>query len=184
MMKNKIQGETKQGTKRKLEKVEQKAGIKTKVPLKADLILQLKELEERYKKLEATNLKHLEKIDFLQERIKTFEKEQQTLTNYTQTESALELKCSNCNFEASSESEFCMHMGNTHGLSNDKSSDDLDSSAGIRYCRRCEYKAEDKYDLVGHIWTEHEDDKDGKINCKLCDEKFANVANLMKHKKK
>ena len=151
--------------------------------MKADLSLQLKELEKRYKKLEATNLKHLEKIDFLQERKKTFEKEKETLPNYTRTESGLELKCSKSNFEASSESEFCMHMGNIHGLSHDKSSDDLDSSAGIRYCRRCEYEAEDKYDLDGHIWTKHEEDEEGKINCKFCDEKFANIANLMKHKK-
>ena len=181
-MKTKIQGETKQGMKRKLEKVEPKAAIKTKVPLKADVILQLKELEERYKELEATNQKHLEKIDFLEERIKNMEKEKQTLTNI-QTESGLEMKCSECNFDASSESEFRMHLGKIHGLSHDKSSDDLDSSVGIRDCRRCEYIAEDKYDLDGHIWTEHEEDEDGKVTCKFCDEKFANVANLMRHKK-
>ena len=181
-MKTKVQGETKQGMKRKLEKVEQKV-IKTKVPLKADVIIQLKELEEKYKELEAKNQKYLEKIEVLQERIKAFEAEKQTMTNYTQTESGFELKCSECNFEASSDSEFNWHMGKIHGWSHEQSSDDLDSSIGIRDCRRCEYQAEDKYDLDGHIWTEHEEDEDGKITCKFCDQIFANVANLMKHKK-
>ena len=151
--------------------------------MKADVFLQLKELEDRYKELEVTNLMHLEKINFLEERIKTFEKEEQPLSNYTQTESGLELKCSECNFAASSESEFSWHMGKAHRWSHDQSSEDLDSSEGIRDCRRCEYQAEDKYDLDGHIWTEHEEDEDGEIKCKFCDERFANVANLMKHKK-
>ena len=33
------------------------------------------------------------------------------------------------------------------------------------------------------MWSEHEEDEDGQIFCKFCCEKFANVANLMKHKK-
>ena len=182
-MKSKIQGETKQGMKRKLEKVEPKAAMKTKVPLKADIILQLKELEEKYKDLEAINLKYLDKINFLQDKLNTLEKDKQLSTNHTQKESGLEQKCRECNFEASSESEFSLHMAKTHGWLYDQNSDDLDCSEGIRDCRRCEYQAEDRYDMDGHIWTEHEEDEDGKITCKFCDEKFVNVANLMKHKK-
>ena len=120
-MKTKVHGETKQGMKRKLEKVEQKV-IKTKVPLKADVIIQLKELEEKYKELEAKNQKYLEKIEVLQERIKAFFAEKQTMTKYTQTESGFELKCSECNFEASSDSEFNCYMEKIHGwLSSDDS---------------------------------------------------------------
>ena len=44
----------KAGMKRKLENVEPKA-IKTKVPLKADLIVQLKEFQDKFIALEATN---------------------------------------------------------------------------------------------------------------------------------
>ena len=44
----------KAGMKRKLENVEPKA-IKTKVPLKADLIVKLNELEDKFNDLEATN---------------------------------------------------------------------------------------------------------------------------------
>ena len=62
-------------------------------------------------------------------------------------------------------------------------SDDLDYSAGPIDCKRCDYQAEDGYDLDGHKWSEHEEDEDGSILCKFCDETFANVGNLMKHKK-
>ena len=68
-------------------------------------------------------------------------------------------------------------------IENEINSEDLDSSQGVRFCKRCDYEAEDRYDLDGHIWTEHEEDEDGTICCKFCDEKFANIPNLMTHKK-
>ena len=46
----------------------------------------------------------------------------------------------------------------------------------FRDCLRCEYQAIDKYDINGHRWSEHEDDEDGNINCKFCDEKVASEA--------
>ena len=56
-MKQKIQTETKTGIRRKLEKVEIKT-IKTKTPLKADLIIQLKELQDNFDTLEEANIKN------------------------------------------------------------------------------------------------------------------------------
>ena len=35
-----------------------------------------------------------------------------------------------------------------------------------------------KTDLDGKILTEHEEDEDGTIFCKFCDEKFANILNI------
>ena len=162
--------------------VESKA-MKNKAPLKADLVIKLKELQLNFNALEAENNKNLEKIKFLEERIETMEKKTQTMPNETQTECGLELKCSECNFEARTDSELNWHMGKTHGWSDEQSSDDLNSSSEPRDCKRCDYQAEDKYDFDGHTWTEHEDDDDGHIKCQICDENFANVGNLMKHKK-
>ena len=34
-----------------------------------------------------------------------------------------------------------------------------------------------------HIWTKYEEDEDDNIFCKFCDEKFANIPNMIMHKK-
>ena len=135
-----VQTESKSGMKRKLEIVNSNP-IEPKAPLKADLIIQLRNLQDQFNALEASNKKNLETIKCLQEKIESMESERQ------------------------------------------EQSDDLDSTGGVRDCPRCDYQAEDKYDMDGHEWSEHEDDEDGIIICKICEEKFANVANLMKHKK-
>ena len=82
--------------KRKLENLDDKA-IKTKVPLKADFIVKLNELQDKFNALEATNndleatnIRNLKKIECLQERIKTLENEDKK-TKDTQTEAGLEL---------------------------------------------------------------------------------------------
>ena len=127
--------------------------------------------------LEAKNARNLEEIKCLQERIRTLENEDKK-TKDKQTENGIEIKCTKCNFEAKNDLELSLHMEKSHGWSND-----LDSSEGVRDCNRCDYQAEDRYDLDGHLWSEHEEDEDGHILCKFCCEKFANEANLMKHKK-
>ena len=134
---------------------------KQKVPLKAELIAQLKDLQDSFKQLEADNSKNLDTIRFLQNKIAVLEKEKCDLKTQTDTKSL----------------ELSLH------LDNELSSEDLDSSQGVRFCNRCDFEAEDRYDLDGHIWTEHEEDEDGTIFCKFCDEKFANIPNLMNHKK-
>ena len=37
--------------------------------------------------------------------------------------------------------------------------------------------------MDGHLRYEHEEDEDGHVFCKFCDEKFANIPNMMMHKK-
>ena len=112
-IKNKINIETKPGIKRKLEKVEVKTvkTVTTKTPLKADLIIQLKQLQDSFNALEEANKNNLEIIKVLTEKIESMEKERATIPKETQTESAQELKCSECNFEASNASELNWHMG-------------------------------------------------------------------------
>ena len=44
------------------------------------------------------------------------------------------------------------------GLPNDQELDELDMSEGPRYCVKCDYQAEDGYDLDAHTWSEHEED--------------------------
>ena len=74
-------------------------------------------------------------------------------------------------------------MENVLGESYERNVEGLDSSQGFWVCNRCEYEAEDKYDLDKHLLTKHEEDEDGNIFCKFCDEKFANIPNMMMHKK-
>ena len=180
-MKHKMPIETKPGIKRKLEKVEIKTIKKT--PLKADLIVQLKQLQDSFNALEEANIKNLEIIKFLTEKIEGLEKRRKMISKETQSEDVQELKCSECYFRALNDSDLNRHMENSHGWSVNQSTDNLDYSSGPIDCKRCEYQAEDGYDLDGHRWSEHEEDEDGHIICKFCDEKFANVGNLMKHKK-
>ena len=111
------------------------------------------------------------------------EKEKDMVTKETQVETGFELKCNECNFKPTSSSEISWHMVENHGWSHDQSQEDLDSSEGVRFCKRCDYEAQDRYELDGHIWMEHEEDEEGHITCKFCRERFANVANLMVHKK-
>ena len=37
-------------------------------------------------------------------------------------------------------------------------------------CNRCDYEAEDRYELDGHLWYGHEEDEGGHVFCKFCDE--------------
>ena len=70
---------------------------------------------------------------------------------WTQTENGLELKCTECNFEATNNFELSWYLEKSHGWSNDKTCDDQDSSEGVR----CDYQAADTYDMDGHLWSEH-----------------------------
>ena len=63
-------------------------------------------------------------------------------------------------------------------------SEDLDMSAGPQYCNKCDYHAEDGYDLDGHFWSEHDDDDEyDSKSCNFCDKKSPALKDLMIHKK-
>ena len=63
----------KPGVKRKLEKLEVKT-LSKKAPLKADLIIQLKQLQDMFNFLEEAKKNNLEVIKFLEEKIESMEK--------------------------------------------------------------------------------------------------------------
>ena len=50
------------------------------------------------------------------------------ISNETQSEDVQELKCSECYFRASNDSDLNRHMGNSHGWSVNQSNDNLDYS--------------------------------------------------------
>ena len=56
-------------------------------------------------------------------------------------------------------------------------------SQGIRYCSKCDYEAEDGYDMDGHKWGEHDDEDLESLRCKYCDSTFLTLRDLMYHKK-
>ena len=63
-------------------------------------------------------------------------------------------------------------MENVHVGSHENCHEDLDSSQGFRVCNRYDYKAEDRYELDGHLCYGHEEDEDGHVFCKFWDEKI------------
>ena len=70
--------------------------------------------------------------------------------------------------------------GTPHARAN---SEALDLSVGPRFCSKCDYRAEDGYDLDGNFWSEHDDDESIFFQCKICDESFSFLNDLMMHKK-
>ena len=180
---------------------------KSKAPLKADLIKELKDLQTKFdtleiknkslknenEALEDTNTKFLEVIKCLNERVDNFEKEKEAFSKQTQTESGIQLKCDECNFEAKDNSELSWHLSENHGWPQDHKPDELDMSEGPRHCDKCDYEAEDGYDLDAHGWTEHEEDASEldvhttkcvgeALQFNFCDKTFQTLKNLM-HKK-
>ena len=95
-----------------------------------------------------------------------------TKTKETQTETGLLLKCSECNFEGNNTRELSWHMSENHGWPEADKSVDLDSSQGVRYCIKCNYEAEDMYDLDAHTWSEHDLEDDNNFKCNFCDDVF------------
>ena len=93
MMKRKLE---QNNNKAKDEKVNDEKATMKKVPSKADLIIQLKDLQDNFKNLEAINLKNLETIRDLQANVEALEKEKcETLKQIkqTQAETVSELIC-------------------------------------------------------------------------------------------
>ena len=170
---------------------------KPKEPLKKDLMIQMtvlqnkfdtlekniKQLEQVNETLEDTNNKNLEIIKCLQIQIENIKKEKHTLSKQTQTESGIEFKCSECNFEATSNTELSWHLSENHGWLQDQTYKELDMSAGPRFCDKCEYEAEDGYVLYGHTCAEHDEEDTKLIVCQYCEENFPSFKYLMIHKK-
>ena len=79
--------------------------------------------------------------------------EREQISKQTQTESSIELKCDECNFEGVNERELGWHMGKNHGWPSDQKSEDMDKSIGsmdARFCEKCDYEADSMYDLDTH----------------------------------
>ena len=109
-----------------------------KVPLKAELLLKLKDLEKEH---EALKLEH--------EALKLENK------NNIEINHDLEKKIANLEKIFKKTEEKNLEVGDDNGTD-----EDLDLSFGPRYCDKCGYEAEDGYPLDGHTWSEHEDDND------------------------
>ena len=119
-----------------------------KEPLKKDLIIQLDQLQEKYinlenkfkdlgevnKALNDQNNKNLETITCMQKKIESFEKEKgkTSVTKQTQTEKGIDLKCTECNFEAFTNTELSWHLGEIHGWSDDQKNEEVDMDYGPR----------------------------------------------------
>ena len=65
-----------------------------------------------------------------------------------------------------------------------KNTEELDLSFGPRYCSKCDFEAEDGYQLDGHFWSEHDDSDINSFPCSHCDQTFSTLKDLMSHKKK
>ena len=122
------------------------------------------------------------KIKNLEEQIDYLSCKETMLSQETQTETGIDLKCQECNFEGENERELGWHMGRNHGWPSDQKADRMDLSllsTDPRNCEKCGYEAEKMYVLDAHTWEMHDD----SIKCNLCDNTFENKRDLMIHKK-
>ena len=71
---------------------------------------------------------------------------------------AQNFRCYEYTFETSEKSVLKCHIYDKHAWKKDYNSEELDLTVGPRFCTKCEYKAEDGYDLDGHFWPEHDDE--------------------------
>ena len=172
---------------------------KNKVPLKEELLIQVKELQEKYDALEKkskidietlqtentaledANKKFADEVKTLIQNVQNLEAEKESFSKSTENEN--QFKCYECSFVANEKSLIKQHLYEKHAWQIDQDSDELDMSAGPRFCRKCDYQAEDGYDLDGHFWSEHDDEENTSLSCKFCDENFEDLNDLMKHKK-
>ena len=92
-------------------------------------------------------------------------------------------KCYECSFETHKKSVLISHLFDSHAWKSDQNGEELDLSIGPRFCRKCHYQAEDGYVLDAHFWSEHDDDGSEFLRCKICDESFPSLNDLMIHKK-
>ena len=180
----------------KVNSVETNLTIK-KSPTKAELMLQVKNLQQANDALEESNRKKIElletfggKIDNLEQQIDNLSCKETMACKETQTDAGLNLKCEECNFEGEKERELGWHMGKNHGWpSSDQKAEHMDISSdsqGVRFCEQCEYEAEDRYDLDAHESTEHTSfvpKRHKPLPCNLCEHSFNKKYELMKHKK-
>ena len=161
-----------------------------KVHTKSDLLLQVKALQEAYSDLEETNKKNTKVIETLKGQVASLKRERVTVdSQQTQTESDLNIKCDECNFEGRNEKELGWHMGKNHGWLNDQKDMDISiESQGTRYCEMCDYEARDVNDLLEHNDIEHtpsdfEGDDQTFFTCHFCQEDLSSKKDLKLHKK-
>ena len=72
-------------------------------------------------------------------------------TKQTQAETVSELIGNDWIYKAFKDSELSVHIENVHVGSHEH-------SQGFQVCNRCDYEAEDRYELDGHLWYGHEED--------------------------
>ena len=174
---------------------------KPKAILKADLIVKLKELQGRFDVLknendknvdsleqekeahEATRIKNKEAIKQLQEKLEVLEAGKEINQKSSQAGVDNDLKCEECDFVAGNKTELSRHLNEDHGWPLDRDPDDLNMTNGTRFCSKCDYEAENGYDMYGHKWGEHNDQDLESLRCNYCDLTFSSLRELMYHKK-
>ena len=125
--------------------------------------------------LKATNKKFSDEVESLKQRLQKLETENLSISKMTKTKG---FTCYECYFEAIEKSILQCHLFDKHEW---KSSEELDLTVGPRFCNKCDYQAQIGYELDGHFWSEN--DEDDSVSCKLCDESFPFLSDLMMHKK-
>jgi hypothetical protein len=177
----------------KVKKIDTIVKVK-KSATKAELLLQLETLTQKYDTLEKENHANIHIISSLNEKL---ERITVKFAKGTQTESNILLKCVECNFEGVSIEELKWHMSKNHSwpdtVENRNSEYDVERDKDL-ICQECHYQAEDIFDYDGHVWSEictdptvqnqNDSDQSHSLSCQFCDEKFAILRELMLHKKR
>ena len=152
-----------------------------KAPTKSELKLQVKNLQQANDVLEASNRKKNEllksfegKINNLEEKIEYLSCKETFICKETQTDSNLNLKCEECNFESGNERELGWHMEKHHGWLSDQKTDDMDIRSPLVDDER------QRLEPVEYVTIPQ---NDSLIDCNFCGEKFETKRILMEHTK-
>ena len=124
-----------------------------KAQTKEELVLEVKSLVQIIDDLEEKSRENISTLQNLEKRVENLKDEREQISKQTQTESSIELKCDECNFEGVNERELGWHMGKNHGWPSEQKSEDMDKSIGsmdARFCEKCDYEADSMYDLDTH----------------------------------
>jgi hypothetical protein len=189
MMKNKIQHTTKVGIKKKIDLIQEPKQNKhrmvteKKPPLKSNLIVQMKALQQEFDTLKLENEKNQITIKIMEEKLS--QKSSMSIKSKGSQTFAREIQicCNVCIYVATCEEQLNWHMGYEHDLS-DESYFDKEF-----YCDVCSRWFDIESNMLNHR-KEHEkkqqhgmSNDDDKLCCNFCDESFSTKRELMRHKK-
>ena len=198
-----------QRTKRKQESVDVKTEPAMKAMKKNDLIIQFKDLQQKYEKMEKQNMillqekeNHTESILLLEETVKILENKAFSVEKTSVSVQTEIIRCEECEFPAESINDLVFHMYEFHPLEVNENmvkcnycSDTFTTKGDLMAHRKevhtenvepCIHFNEGKCDFGDKCWFSHNSlskESGHEYKCNICHEKFKIKSAFMRHRK-